>query len=165
MLSLTQSMKLVKILVFVLVLAIGSVIFAEHTSAATRKCYYQKRWTTSGKWYWQKKCYTPIVKKKKVATNQYDGLFQKYFGNSWRTAKAIGICESGLNPTAFNGNAQTGDNSHGIMQINRMGKLARTRPSRAWLINPENNIKYAAKMYKASGWRPWKNCARRVGAL
>lgn len=65
------------------------------------------------------------------------------------------LCESGGNPAAHNNNAHTGDDSWGLMQINRFGKLAQVRPASHLLTDPEFNIRYAAGMYRAQGWRPW----------
>ena len=55
-----------------------------------------------------------------------------------------------------------GDGGHarGPFQIQAAGSPAdpegKSRPSRAWLDVPENNIRYAAEMvYGGSGWSPW----------
>lgn len=97
------------------------------------------------------------VKKKHevLAPSSLDPLLKKYFGNEWQNAKAIAKCESGLNPLAINNNPKTRDYSVGLFQQNLYGKLRDTKPSEEWLLNPENNIKYSAEMYKHSGWRPW----------
>jgi SLT domain-containing protein len=43
------------------------------------------------------------------------------------TMTAIALRESGGNPAAFNGNAQTGDRSYGLWQINMIGTLSEPR--------------------------------------
>lgn len=43
------------------------------------------------------------------------------------TMTAIALRESGGDPTAFNGDAKTGDRSYGLWQINMFGKLAASR--------------------------------------
>lgn len=93
---------------------------------------------------------------------EYDTLLQQYFGKDWRVFKRIMLCESGGNPAAHNWNPATGDDSWGILQINRYGKLAATRPLPAKLIDPEFNIRYAAGMFHAQGYKPW-SCAKKLG--
>lgn len=73
------------------------------------------------------------------------------------TEKALEIakCESGLNPSAINDNPKTGDYSVGLFQINLYGDLAKERPSREWLLIPENNIQFAYELYLKRGWGAW----------
>lgn len=71
-------------------------------------------------------------------------------------------CESGGHPDKHNGDATTGDDSWGLFQINRFGKLATTRPPADWLTDPEHNVAYAAKMYKGESFKPW-SCAKKLG--
>lgn len=90
------------------------------------------------------------------------------FGKYGEDAVKVGMCESGLRPDNHNGNALTKDDSWGIYQINRFGKLAETRPSVEWLKDADNNINYAYDMFVASGYRfgstaTWKNCADKLG--
>ena len=95
---------------------------------------------------------------------KWDYLLEKYDWNIDQ-AREIMWCESSANPEAHNYNTITKDNSHGLFQINTYGKLAEERPSREWLIVPENNIQYAYELWKARGWQPWRNCARKNGIL
>ena len=80
----------------------------------------------------------------------WDALLQKHFGNEWENAKRVMMCESGGNPTRHN--PLPPDDSWGLFQINRYGKLAASRPSAEWLVVGENNIQYAAGIWRAQGW-------------
>jgi hypothetical protein len=48
--------------------------------------------------------------------------------------------------------------SVGLMQIRLIGN----RPNELYLRDPENNVKYAAGMFKAQGWCPW-SAAHAIG--
>jgi len=101
-----------------------------------------------------------------VVSGDIGALLNKHFGASAGAAQLIMYCESGGVPSRHNDNPTTGDDSWGLFQINRYGSLAKGRPSADWLVVAENNISYAAGMYKANGsWRPWTNCARKHGLL
>jgi hypothetical protein len=76
----------------------------------------------------------------------WDGLLQHYFGEVWQQAKSVMMCESGGNASAYNPSGATG-----LMQIMALPG----RPSVSWLMVPENNIAYAAQLYRSSGWHPW----------
>lgn len=91
---------------------------------------------------------TPVKAVAAVSVNRgnWDGLLQQYFGTAWQQAKRVMLCESGGNASAYNPSGATG-----LMQIMAMPG----RPSITWLMVPENNIAYAAQLYRASGWRPW----------
>lgn len=76
-------------------------------------------------------------------------------------------CESGGNPSSIGDThlTYTQDGvlygySVGLMQVRRLPG----RPERDWLLNPENNIAYSARLYSARGWQPW-TCAKKVGIL
>ena len=68
-------------------------------------------------------------------------------GDKLRTACAIAKAESNGRPFAFNGNAETGDSSYGVFQINMMGELGPDRrekfdlDSNVELFNPVTNSK------------------------
>ena len=99
--------------------------------------------------------HVPVASRAVYVDGQYDALLQVHFGSSWGYAKKIMLCESGGRSDAHNGNASTGDDSWGLFQINRFGKLALTRPAPSLLVDPEFNIRYAAGMWRAQGWKPW----------
>jgi len=90
-------------------------------------------------------------------------LVAKYFpANQVNNALAVMKGESGGNPNSINDNPRTRDYSVGLFQINLYGKLAKSRPSEAWLLIPENNIAYASRVWKNQGWTPW-SYARKIG--
>lgn len=88
----------------------------------------------------------------------YYYLLAKY---DWDINEAykIMLCESGGNPTLININSFTKDESYGLFQINIFGELKKKRPDAEWLLNPENNIDYAYRLYSKHLWKPWKRCS------
>ena len=98
--------------------------------------------------------------------NQTDtiALIKKYFPkDQWENAYAVMMGESG-------GNAQAvGDNypinglhapSYGLFQIRALPG----RPDPKVLTDPEENVKYAAQLYKTQGWQPW-TAAQKLGIV
>ena len=73
-------------------------------------------------------------------------------GKSHKIAWAIVMRESNARPKAHNGNSRTGDNSHGIFQINMIGSLGADRrdkfdlSSNDELFNPLRNAEIAYHM-------------------
>ena len=51
--------------------------------------------------------------------------------------------------------------SYGLFQIRGFPG----RPDKETLMNPEENIKYAADLYKRRGWQPWQNTAGSLGLI
>jgi hypothetical protein len=86
-----------------------------------------------------------------VLRGDWDALLQAHFGAVWQQARAIMICESGGNANAMGPLQLNGNRPYGLMQIMSMPG----RPSPEWLLNPENNIAFAASIYRAQGWGPW----------
>ena len=84
-------------------------------------------------------------------------------GKALRTAWAVAMKESNGRPLAHNKNANTGDNSYGIYQINMIGDLGPARREKfdlktnADLFDPVTNAKIAYFM-TAGGkdWSSWK---------
>ena len=83
-------------------------------------------------------------------------------GEKLKTAWAVGMAESAGNPSAFNGNSNTGDKSYGLFQINMIGNLGPARlkqynlKSNDELFNPEVNIRVMLKMSgNCTNWQPW----------
>lgn len=78
-----------------------------------------------------------------------------------RTMAAIAVAESGLNTTAFNGNASTGDKSYGLWQINMLGRMGPERrdmfgiQSDEQLFDPATNARAAYEIYKMQGFGAW----------
>lgn len=66
-------------------------------------------------------------------------------------ATSVARAESGLNPGAVNFNHATRDHSIGCFQINIYGANARTRPSKAALMNASTNVAFAYKIYTSNG--------------
>lgn len=103
--------------------------------------------------------------RKKTSTKELLGFKSKVANEirkyDWNHDFAIRVakCESGLRPNAHNYNPATGDDSWGVFQINRYGRLKYGRPEPDKLVNYKFNIKYAYEMYCSQGWKPW-SCAR-----
>lgn len=106
----------------------------------------------------------PFYEEQKVYgthTSDYYRIIKQYDWDADLMYKIM-YCESSGNPNAHNLNHRTRDNSVGLFQINLYGNLANTRPSKEWLIIPENNISYAYKVWKSQGYNAWRNCYRKV---
>jgi hypothetical protein len=95
----------------------------------------------------------------------WDALLQKHFGSEWERAKKVMLCESGGRETAHGDRHLTywkdgreWGSSAGLFQIRDLPG----RPAQEWLMVGENNIAYAAGMYKAQSWRPW-TCKKVLG--
>lgn len=108
-----------------------------------------------------KKESTPPKKKPKPSypkgCGNYATLIRKHFGASSGIALRVAKAESGCNPLAV------GDNyairglhapSCGLFQIRTLSG----RPSCEQLKNPETNVKWAKRLFLASGWQPWSVC-------
>lgn len=74
---------------------------------------------------------------------------------------AVAVPESGLNPTAHNPNAATGDDSYGLWQINMLGAMGVDR-ARSWglssyeqLFDPATNAMAAVSLLRSQGQRAW----------
>ncbi len=83
-------------------------------------------------------------------------------GEKLRVAWSVGMAESGGDPRAFNGNADTGDKSYGLFQINMIGSLGPARrqqyglKSNEDLFDPMTNIRVMLKMSgNCTNWQPW----------
>lgn len=92
-------------------------------------------------------------------------------------AHEIIACESHYNPRAHNNNPSTGDDSYGLAQINLLHNLFGERLTQArklgyegpatradlgaWLLDPENNIRFFAYLYERHGWSPW-SCHKKI---
>ena len=93
-------------------------------------------------------------------------LVAKYFPDCPELAWQIVLKESGGNPNTHNYNPKTGDDSWGLYQINRYGKLAQNRPEPDKLKDAEFNIKYARMLYKNSGYtfkKHWATTSKKLG--
>jgi hypothetical protein len=90
-------------------------------------------------------------------------------GERLKTAWAVAKAESNGRPFAFNGNAETGDSSYGIFQINMIGNLGPDRKDKfnldlnAELFSPVKNAQIVFHMTKGgkdwSSWSSMKNGA------
>lgn len=90
-------------------------------------------------------------------------------GQNLKEAWAIAKKESNGRPFAFNGNAETGDSSYGIFQINMLGMLGPDRRKKydldhnADLFNPVLNAQIAFHMSNGGeNWRAWKGMTPRA---
>jgi hypothetical protein len=92
-----------------------------------------------------------------------------FAGERLHEAWAIGMRESGGNPTSYNPNRSTGDRSYGLFQINMIDKLGPERDAKFKrhvkgytgynsLFNPEVNVR-AMKYMSHSGqdWASWRS--------
>lgn len=94
-------------------------------------------------------------------------LVAKYFpADQVDNALAVMHCESGgvssrvgdTNLTYWSDGTLYGY-SVGLMQVRRLPG----RPEKDWLLDPENNIKWSAGLWRARGWQPSWSCATRLG--
>jgi hypothetical protein len=83
-------------------------------------------------------------------------------GDGLKMAYAIAMAESGGNAKAHNPNANTGDNSYGLFQINMLGAMGPARlkqyglSSNSALFDALTNAKVAYKMSNGGkNWGPW----------
>lgn len=104
----------------------------------------------------------------RATVDNLDGLLARHFpAHAIPAAKRIITCESGGNQNAvgdghltyMHNGAQYGK-SYGLFQVRHLPG----RPSPEWLLQPENNVEYAARLYRSSSWKPW-TCARKVGVI
>lgn len=103
--------------------------------------------------------------KKKLTDQELVDLLQRvgFEGKALNVAYAVAKKESNGRPTAHNNNANTGDNSYGIFQINMLGELGEKRrekyglSSNRDLFNPVTNAEIAYHMSKQGKvWTAWK---------
>jgi hypothetical protein len=85
-------------------------------------------------------------------------------GQGLKTAWAVAKAESNGRPFAFNGNAETGDSSYGIFQINMIGNLGPDRKDKfnldlnAELFSPVKNAQIVLHMTKGGiNWSAWSS--------
>lgn len=83
-------------------------------------------------------------------------------GEALRKAYAVAMRESGGRPSAYNGNAATGDKSYGLFQINMIGNLGKARMKQLGLssyedlLDPGVNARAAFKMTNGGKhWSAW----------
>lgn len=88
-------------------------------------------------------------------------------GEALKMAWAIGMAESGGDPSAFNGDSSTGDQSYGLFQINMLGDLGPARlaqyglSSNDELFDPMVNIRVMIEMSgNCTDWSPWSTYNR-----
>lgn len=84
-----------------------------------------------------------------------------FTGHNLDVAVAVALAESGGDTNAHNGDASTGDDSYGVMQINMIGSLGPDRRKRfhlksnADLFDSATNARVAYAIWKEQGWHPW----------
>ena len=100
-----------------------------------------------------------------VTPNQnFVSLVAKYFPQD-QVQNALKVIqgESGGNPQAVGDNYPIKGEirpSYGLFQI----RTFPNRPSPEQLMDPEQNVAYAAQLYKNQGWKPW-TAARKLGLV
>ena len=103
--------------------------------------------------------------KSNVTPNQnFVSLVAKYFPQD-QVQNALKVIqgESGGNPQAVGDNYPIKGEirpSYGLFQI----RTFPNRPSPEQLMDPEQNVAYAAQLYKNQGWNPW-TAARKLGLV
>ncbi|MDQ1739216.1 MAG: hypothetical protein QOE53_868 [Pseudonocardiales bacterium] len=90
-----------------------------------------------------------------------------FSGSGLDTAVAVALAESGGSPTSHNGNADTGDDSYGLFQINMLGSMGPARlkeyglTSKEQLFDPLVNAKVAYRLSDGgTNWQPWTTYTR-----
>lgn len=88
-------------------------------------------------------------------------IIRDIFAEDGEDAIKIARCESGIKANAVNyeDSKLNGHVSRGLFQLSEInGKLENWQ-------DPETNANAALQLYKSRGWKPWKNCAMRLGLL
>lgn len=92
-----------------------------------------------------------------LSDSQLRGLVQKYFGDLGPamvdTMFAVAKAESGGRTDARNLNPATNDDSYGLFQVNRIAWGKDYSPQQ--LVDPEQNVKAARRIFDAQGLRAW----------
>ena len=83
-------------------------------------------------------------------------MIYQYFPEDYEKALAIAKCESSLNPKAYNDKNSNGSWDAGLFQINSVHGYTVNH-----LMDLENNVKIARKIYDRQGWKPWV-CSRKL---
>jgi hypothetical protein len=84
-----------------------------------------------------------------------------FSGENAVTMTAIALAESGGRPGAHNNNASTGDNSHGLWQINMLGRMGPERRGlfgiarNEELFDPATNARAARMVHQRQGFGAW----------
>lgn len=101
---------------------------------------------------------TPITTSQEPNCNAYDKLLARHFGDDIGIAKAVMQAESGCRADAVGDghltyiqDGVTYGMSCGLFQI----RYLPGRPNCSEMHDASKNIRYAATMFKASGWQPW----------
>jgi len=98
------------------------------------------------------------VKEEAKTTKQ---IIRDVFADDGEDAILIAKCESQLNPQAVNyaDSKLNGHVSRGLFQLSEIhGKLEK------W-DDPRTNIEAAKVIFDKQGWKPWRNCAQKLGLL
>lgn len=103
---------------------------------------------------------TVAVVKHPAGCENYRNLISQY---EWNVDVALKVmqAESGCNPHAVGDKRVIGGiyaPSCGLFQIRTLSG----RPSCDQLQNPNTNVEWAIKLYRASGWQPWSVCRTKV---
>lgn len=123
----------------------------------------------------------PEAKAEHLDENSLQSKIEAIFGNESENAKKIAKCESrydvrtiGDGHLTFEHNGQTYGRSIGLFQIRtggieRSGKMwTRTDDVKAFearMMNPDENLKEAVKVFASQGWYGWYNCAVLTGVI
>jgi len=97
-------------------------------------------------------------KPRPTAPCKYGELIAKYWPKSeWKTACEIAKAESNLNPKAI-GDREIYPHSYGLFQVRAFS----SRGTGKQLLNPDYNVRVAARLYKSGGYTHWSVCRKGI---
>ena len=94
--------------------------------------------------------------------------FREISKYAWNKVDAMNVsfCESRYSRGALNHSSI--ERSLGLFQVNLQAHSQaipgnNISEKSEWLYTPSNNVRFAYKLWRDYGWRPWLNCSRKLG--